>query len=273
MRFLPLRHGSLGRQAQRFPLLFGALALATFSACSSSDDANSSGGAQNKTEGAGDTSADSDAGRAGPGVLTGRVMLIGKAPPPRKIQVTRDKELCSAAGGKLTLVEVSADGGVAGALIEVPVEPPPEGWNWTPGEHILRQKDCQFLPYISVVPGGGSLKVVNEDRVTHNVNTGQWNEMQAKGAAPIVKPLDAPYGQQVTCNIHSWMRAWVYTVSSPHYARSNQQGTFRIEGIPPGEYRVKVWHPELQARPKRVKLKISPGATLNQTFEFKSPVR
>lgn len=246
-----------------------ALALATTSACSSSADRQAKSG-----KAAGGTSTVVDPGTgSGPGVLTGRVVLLGNAIPVQTIQVTRDQELCAAAAGPFQKIDVDGEGGVAGAVIEVlGIEPPAEGWTWDAETPVLRQKDCKFTPFISVVPEGHTWTVVNEDRVAHNVNTGDWNEMQNVGGEPIVRPVKAPYGTRVSCNIHTWMEAWVYTVQSPHFTRSDAKGEFRIENIPPGTYRVHVWHPALQARPKRIKSTIGPGATVRETVEFQSPI-
>jgi hypothetical protein len=47
------------------------------------------------------------------------------------------------------------------------------------------------------------------------------------------------------CNIHDNMVAWVVVVETPHYALSDASGKLRIDGVPPGSYRLRSWHPGL----------------------------
>src|SRR5262249_10507207 len=41
------------------------------------------------------------------------------------------------------------------------------------------------------------------------------------------------------------MTAWIHVVDTPFYAVTDREGRFRVAGLPPGEYRVRVWHEEV----------------------------
>jgi hypothetical protein len=48
------------------------------------------------------------------------------------------------------------------------------------------------------------------------------------------------------CNIHDWMLAYVYVVTTPYFAKTAAEGTTRLDGLAPGAYEARVWHPRLR---------------------------
>ena len=52
------------------------------------------------------------------------------------------------------------------------------------------------------------------------------------------------------CDVHSWMDGYVHVFDQPWYAVSDRSGAFRIEGVPPGTYRIS-YNSEIIAGPKR----------------------
>ena len=207
---------------------------------------------------------DSEASPAGAatGILVGHVRFSGEVPDPRQIQVTKDIEHCADAEGEIQDVVVAEDGSLADAIIEIlgvdadelelEYPDPEEGF-------VIRQKGCRFTPHVMVVPDETSLSIYNDDPVQHNINSGQWNFVQGPGTDPVEQEIK--FGGQaftrITCNIHNWMEMWVYIPRSPLYARTSADGTFRIEGIPPGDYRARAVHPTLGTQ--RLSLTIASG--------------
>jgi hypothetical protein len=47
---------------------------------------------------------------------------------------------------------------------------------------------------------------------------------------------------RVFCNIHSTMSAVIVVTRTPFVAVTNHEGVFRIQDVPAGEYRLRVWH-------------------------------
>jgi plastocyanin len=222
-----------------------------------------------------DTSADESKSKRPPidktkSILKGRVKLKGTPPGPRKIQITKDPEICSAKGATIIDTVIGKDAGVANVIVVIQGVKTESGkkWDWQKpkGGYVLRQKDCAFKPYMIVVPRGENITVHNEDPVSHNVNTGQWNVMQAAGSGPIVKPVSGKSPFKIGCNVHSWMEGWIYPVDNPFYALTDKNGKFEIVNIPPGKYRVSAWHSNLGR--KRVRLELKTGETKEQEFEY-----
>ena len=195
-------------------------------------------------------------------------MLSGEIPPPRKLSITKDVSTCGAAN---SIVDVTgSNGGVADVVIEIKGV---KGDDWDfddPSDgYVMRQKDCQFTPNLLVIPNGKEIKVYNDDPVGHNVNTGQWNKMQPPGPEPIVQSVSGKSPSKIGCNIHSWMEAWIYPVENPYFAVTDSNGDFQIQRIPPGKYRVNIWHASLGRKNARITLEAGRSATLNHEFELK----
>ncbi|MEM8680473.1 MAG: hypothetical protein AAGF97_14080 [Planctomycetota bacterium] len=207
------------------------------------------------------------------GILAGKVTLVGEPLPPRKIVINKDVEHCGEAPREVIDLQLGEDQGVVGAVVEIQgIDPPTEGeWEWTvPKEgYVLRQKGCHFEPALIVMPSGETLTVYNDDKVTHNVNTGEWNSMQAQGAEPIEQMVSGRSPIRVTCNIHSWMESWIYPARSPFFAVTDEEGNFEITDVPPGKYRAVVWHPALGR--ERLRVEIKPGETTTEEVAIESP--
>lgn len=181
-----------------------------------------------------------------PGVLVGKVLFRREVPPPRTINATKDVNICMAANGEVQDVVVDENGGLRHVVVEIQgIKPPGGKWEWKDPEegYVLRQKGCRFAPRFLVVRDGAKLTVHNDDKLQHNVNSGEWNYAQDPGAEDTgVLNAGLPF-VKITCNIHNWMESWVYVARSPYHAATKADGSFRIENIPPGKYRATAVHP------------------------------
>jgi plastocyanin len=112
----------------------------------------------------------------------------------------------------------------------------------------MAQQDTAFQPPILIVPVGTTVRFPNQDKFFHNVfsysktkrfDLGRYPKGEAKTVT-----FDKPGGVAVFCEIHKWMRGAILVVENPYYAVVGSDGTFRIPNVPPGRYKVAVWHPE-----------------------------
>jgi len=116
------------------------------------------------------------------------------------------------------------------------------------GVQIVQVKR-QFAPQVSVVTVGTPVSFPNDDTVRHHVysfspvKTFELKLYAGVPNAPVV--FDKPGIAVLGCNIHDQMVAWVVVVDTPLYARSAASGKARIEGVPPGNYQLRVWHSAL----------------------------
>ncbi len=117
-----------------------------------------------------------------------------------------------------------------------------------PKEHaVIRQREKQFDPPLTVVVRGTTIDFPNEDRVFHNVfsvsqaarfdfglyksGTSKSAEMRHSGAV------------DVYCNIHPDMIAKVKIVDNAYYTITDEHGQFRLRGVPAGDVPVVAWVP------------------------------
>ena len=180
--------------------------------------------------------------------IQGRVVLAGEVPPPRKVPITIDHYVCGTEQVSTDLI-VS----VARELRNVVVwleNPPPGAPSMAPAAPVqMDQKDCLFVPRVVVVPAAGTVEFLNSDRLLHNLHSApkdnpSFNRTQPKGRTiPIT--FAKPEFVRIDCDLHSWMRGWVVVAPHPFYALTDAQGRFRLDNVPPGSYRLRVWHERL----------------------------
>ena len=119
---------------------------------------------------------------------------------------------------------------------------------------VIDQVDKEFVPSLTVVQVGTRVQFPNRDQIRHHV----YSFSEAKSfeiplyegipAEPIV--FDKPGPVVLGCNIHDWMRAYVFVVETPYFALTGEDGRASLE-LPAGSYAVRVWHPELEGDPAR----------------------
>ena len=113
-------------------------------------------------------------------------------------------------------------------------------------EAQVEQVDKQFVPLVSVVQTGTAVQFPNRDQIRHHVysfSPPRPFELKLYVGTPVA-PLvfDKPGEVVLGCNIHDHMIAYVYVVDTPHFAKTGADGKARIEGLPAGEYDVKLWY-------------------------------
>ena len=114
-----------------------------------------------------------------------------------------------------------------------------------PTNTVIALQSRQFSPRVRVVTRGSRIEFPNQDPFTHNVfsktnggfDTGSFGRGKARDQL-----FDAPGVYALYCNVHPRMTAFVITLSTPHYTQAGIDGTFRFDSVPPGAYRLHVWH-------------------------------
>lgn len=116
------------------------------------------------------------------------------------------------------------------------------------------QKDAAFDPHVLPVMVGTAVRWPNEDDIYHNVfsmsDTKEFNlglYKDSSDSAPAVL-FDRVGRVDVFCGIHSKMHCIILVLPSPFFAVADGRGNYRIEGVPPGTYRLKAWHERLPSQ-------------------------
>ena len=184
------------------------------------------------------------------GSISGRVTLNGAAPAPEILKVDEDAEACGGDRPSDALL-VGSSGGVQNVVVSI--ENIASGKDWEmPGEFAYDQKGCTFVPRIMIIRPQMAGAVLNSDSVGHNFHT------ISKGVFNINKKIQ-PGSQlavndkkirrsglvEAKCDIHSWMGGAWWVADNPYTVLSDADGNFTLANVPPGKYKVVVWHEKL----------------------------
>ena len=110
----------------------------------------------------------------------------------------------------------------------------------------ISQAKRQFNPRVTLITVGTRVAFPNFDTVRHHVysfspvKTFELKLYAGVPNAPIT--FDKPGVAVLGCNIHDSMAAWVVVADTPWFARSAANGRARIDGVPAGNYRLRLWH-------------------------------
>jgi plastocyanin len=194
-------------------------------------------------------------GTAWAGTIRGTVRFTGAAFEQKKLPVTVDHHVCGKDKDAEDIV-LSPEKGIRNVVVSL--QSPPAGAKWPVALPTVQmdQEQCVFVPRVVVVPAGGTVEFLNSDRLLHNLHSASkgnpiFNRTQPRGRTiPIV--LKEPEIIRVNCDLHPWMRAWVVVADHPFYAITNDQGEFRLDNVPPGEYTLQFWQESLGTAVKDV---------------------
>lgn len=130
---------------------------------------------------------------------------------------------------------------IEGVEAPIPVAKRPRG-------PTLASRDKSFEPHVQAVPVGTSVSFPNLDDIMHNVfSLTKGNRFDLglyKSGAKMDFVFENPGLVRVYCNIHPQMSAFVLVMDNPYYAWASPDGSFRLDGVPPGSYTLKLWSEE-----------------------------
>ena len=128
----------------------------------------------------------------------------------------------------------------------------------------ISQAKRQFQPRVTVITTGTRAAFPNFDTVRHHVYSFspiKTFELKLYAGVPNVPVVfDKPGVAVLGCNIHDTMAAWVVVADTPWFARSAANGRARIDAVPAGQYKLRVWHPGLPLNAEPAPVAITVGA-------------
>lgn len=133
------------------------------------------------------------------------------------------------------------------------------------------QKELTFIPALLPVQVGTKVEFPNqEEDIYHNIfSYSPAKRFDLGRYRPDEKPIpsqifDVAGLVTLRCDIHEHMRALILVLATPHFVTTDEEGRFRLSGLPAGRYTLKAWVDSRTTHEKPVELKS--GSTLHVDF-------
>ncbi len=237
------------------------------------------------------------------GALQGTVTLLGDVPKPKGYNLVTlpDPVYCGriSTGTGWRLLQpfvIGPDGGFKNVVIYLETIKQGKAFHYAPPR--IEAIDCKFEPYITIIRDGYDVEVVNMDPVLHDIQGYETSKFGARVLFNVPLPIsrhlqkkdfltdNAPTNRAgkvlsqriamgkkrnlfvMQCGFHAYMESWGFAVTNPYYTLTDTHGAYAITDIPPGTWRVQVWHPMVN---KAYTVTINPGETTDLPIEIKAP--
>ena len=149
------------------------------------------------------------------------------------------------------------DNKLANVFVYVKEGLPQRSWPAGGEAPVLDQDGCEYRPHVLGVRTGQDMVIKNSDGLLHNINAKPTTNRGFNVGQPTNMETKRQFTQQeimipVTCEVHGWMHAYIGVVDHPYYAVTGEDGTFTLQGLPPGTYTVEAWHEKLGTKTMQV---------------------
>ncbi len=200
------------------------------------------------------------------GTISGTVKLAGDAPEAKMLKVDKDPKTCGHDAIPSEALILSSDKGVKNAVVSISNISKGKKFKGA-GTPTIDQKECVFIPHVSLVPKGGTVNLLNSDDVMHNLHSWSmkntaFNEGVA-GGGKLPKTFEHSETIKITCDVHKWMTSWLIVQDNPYYVLTDGNGNFKIEDVPPGTYTLQAWQESLGKVTQEVTVKSGEASTAN----------
>ncbi len=198
------------------------------------------------------------------GSVSGKVTFKGTPPPPKKIPVGTDPQVCGSEQQSEDVVVGAGNGlryavvhlvGVKGAAAELKAAP-------------VEQKGCKFTPHVVVVPKGTEFDILNSDGISHNLHSHSTANPEINKAQPgfkkkMTQKFDAAENIKLSCDVHPWMSGWIVVADDPFVVVTDETGSFKLPNVPAGTYKLEIWHEKFGTQTKDVTVKAAGDSSVS----------
>lgn len=205
------------------------------------------------------------------GSISGKISFTGTPPANPVHKITKDIDFCGTSIAADYYV-VNGDGGIKNVVVSI--ENIESGKAYDPSGVIeFENKKCIFAPHVSVAVQGQKLGIVSRDSILHNTHLYHGKKLRTlyNIAIPfedkvIKKKLKKAGKVTVKCDAHEWMLGYVYVATHPYATVSAVDGSFTLSDIPPGDYKIKIWHEKFGEVSRTISVSAGATATLDYSF-------
>ena len=223
------------------------------------------------------TTAAAPAVATGGATVSGKVTLAGNPPAMENLKMDADNYCKTNHPTAVKSQEVVANnGGLQWALVFVKSGIPAGNTYPVPSDPVtLDQQGCMYSPHVFGVRAGQKVKIVNSDATLHNIHplpavNAQFNiGMPIKGMTQekvFDKPELPPF--HIKCDVHKWMSSYCGVFSHPFFAVTDQDGNYKLTGLPAGTYVIESWQEKYGPQDQTVT--VSGSDTKTADFNYKA---
>jgi plastocyanin len=214
---------------------------------------------------------------AGPGggTVSGKVTYEGTPAKPKPIDMSKEPSCAAQHPAPITTETVVTGPGNALDNVVVYVSAGAPDDTTPPSQPVsIDQKGCQYIPHVVPMVVNQELKVINDDKTSHNIHplakiNREWNKSQPPGTPPFTEKFEKPEFIPVKCNIHPWMHSSFAVLKNSHYGVSTGDGAFTIANLPPGKYTLTAWHESYGEQTQEVTISGTETKSVNFVFKAK----
>ncbi len=144
---------------------------------------------------------------------------------------------------------------------------------WEAPAPFMRQEGTLFRPFVLPVKTGTAVTFPNMDEFRHHVysfSKPKRFELRLYGQDETKRVVfDKPGVVALGCNIHDNMLAYIYVTDASFYAVAGEDGTALIEGVPAGDYILRLWHPDEASTAEETVISLSEEGNVEVLREIK----
>ena len=122
----------------------------------------------------------------------------------------------------------------------------------------LAQRNQSFVPRVVPIAVGSAIEFPNLDPIYHNVFSLSKPRRFDLGKYPRGQSKTVVFehaGQiNVYCDIHSEMEAFILVLPHHAFTQPRPDGSFELPSLPPGHYKLHVWHPDFHEIEREVEV-------------------
>lgn len=188
------------------------------------------------------------------GAITGTVTFSGAPPANPKMRIAKNADYC-------------------GNEIEIPVlavNPKSKGVQWSvvyleqasggpvKDKYELEMGDpgkkCDFVQHVLAMVKNKNISMKNTDPILHNPHTfndkhaTQFNVALSEKGQVIERKIRAGGLVKLVCDSHVHMNGWILVLDHGYFAVTDENGNFKIDGVPAGKYKLVTWHENWKAK-------------------------
>jgi hypothetical protein len=129
------------------------------------------------------------------------------------------------------------------------------------------------VPQILPVQTHAVVRFPNSDSVSHHVYSFSAAKRFAlylnKGKPGKDVAFDAPGVVTLGCNLHDWMLGYIVVLDTPYFTQTDAAGQATLASLPPGRYRLAVWHPRIADPAAALEREVSLEASARERWSLR----